>query len=380
MSPRTEDEHRIASPGETTPVEAVDESEQPSSARTGGKPVRASIPGASTGVRYSPHRRVQTAGLRHLAQRVREHTVVGGYRAASAALARISPRISEPVARSLFIGGYYGWPQKRRIVIANASRVLGKPADDPSVRRLARRIYGSYASFALELMRLPSRPIDEPLQLLKTGADHGAESFVALWEKCRSEGRGLIVVSGHIGSIEVFAGAFALRGVPMYGLADDTEYPELFERITKMRNRWGVSIIPWRNLREVFRALRQPAVLGLVVDWGYRPEDVPVRLFGEWTTLPAGPATLAARTGAVIVSAVNRRRPDGTYFGGHGDPITVADGSPGEILRATQAIADALEEMVREDPEQWYTFKPMWPATAEEAAALATRAAAMAAQ
>ena len=347
--------------------------------RTGAEPVRSAVPGGTSGVRYSPHRRVRTAGLRHVARRTRERTVIGAYRAASAALARISPRLTEPVARSLFIGGYYGWPQKRRIVIANASHVLGRPPDDPAVRRLARRIYGSYASFALELMRLPSRPIDEPLRLVRTGPDHNAESFLALWEQCRSEGRGLIVVSGHIGSIEVFAGAFALRGVPTYGLADDTEYPELFARLTQMRNRWGVSIIPWRNLREVFRALRRPAVLGLVVDWGYRPEDVPVRFFGEWTTLPAGPATLAARTGAVILPVVNRRRSDGTYFGWHAEPITLRDGSPAEIQRATQAIADALEEMVREDPEQWYTFKPMWPATPGEATALAARAVAMAA-
>jgi hypothetical protein len=37
-------------------------------------------------------------------------------------------------------------------------------------------------------------------------------------------------------------------------------------------------------------------------------------------------------------------------------------------------VADALEDMIRRAPEQWYTFKPIWPATAEEAAALAARA------
>ena len=382
MPQQPEDGQWIAFPEESTPVEAAEASRQSSNARTGRNPVRAPIPGAgmsgpSSGVRYSPHRRIRTAGLRHVARRARERAVIGGYRAASAALGRVSTRITEPIARSLFIGGYYGWPQKRRIVIANAAHVLGRPAHHPSVKRLARRIYGSYASFALELMRLPTRPVDEPLRLLSTGDDHNADFFVGLWEQCRSEGRGLIAVSGHIGSIEVFAGAFALRGIPTYGLADDTEYPELFDHLTQMRNRWGVSIIPWRNLRDVFRALRQPAVLGLVVDWGYRPEDIPVRLFGAWTTLPAGPATLAARTGAVILPVVNRRLPDGTYFASHTDPIRLADGSRAEIARATQAIADALEAMVREDPEQWYTFKPMWPASSEEAAALAARHAAM---
>ena len=144
------------------------------------------------------------------------------------------------------------------------------------------------------------------------------------------------------------------------------------------RRRWGIEVIPWRNLRRVFQALRQPAILGLVVDWGYRPEDIPVQLFGEWTTLPAGPAMLAAKTGAAIVPVVCRRLPDGTYDARHYDPIWVADNSPAEMRRATQAIADAVEDMIATAPEQWYSFKPIWPATAAEKQALAERAAAVA--
>ena len=51
--------------------------------------------------------------------------------------------------------------------------------------------------------------------------------------------------------------------------------------------------------------------------------------------------------------------------------------SPAEIARATQGLADALEAMIGEAPEQWYTFKPMWPASAAEADELAQRAAKM---
>jgi KDO2-lipid IV(A) lauroyltransferase len=303
--------------------------------------------------------------------------VVRAYRSASAALARINPRVSEPVARSLFLGGYYAWPAKRRIIRANAAHVLDRPVDDPDVAHLARRIYATYARFALELMRLPGLPADEPLRLMPAeGPDH--EAFMALWEQCVSERRGIIAVSGHIGSIEVFAGAYALRGIPTYGLADDTAYPELFELLNRQRARWGVTIIPWRNLREIFRVMRKPAALGMVVDWGYRPDDVPVKLFGDWTTLPAGPATLAARTRAAILPVAARRQPDGTFRSNALDPIEVADSSPAEILRATQAIAGALESMVREAPEQWYTFKPMWPSTAQETERLERRAAEMA--
>ncbi|MFV2065161.1 MAG: lysophospholipid acyltransferase family protein, partial [Chloroflexota bacterium] len=189
-------------------------------------------------------------------------------------------------------------------------------------------------------------------------------------ERCREEGRGIIAVSGHIGSIEVFAGAYAQRGIPMYGLADDSAFPELFELLNRSRARWGVTIIPWRKLRDIFRVMRQHAVLGMVVDWGYRSDGVAVRLCGDVTTLPAGPVVLAARTGAVIVPVVARREADGRYRPIMYDPIEPAGGSPEELQRATQAIADALTSMIAEAPEQWYTFKPMWPSTAAEVARL----------
>ena len=102
-------------------------------------------------------------------------------------------------------------------------------------------------------------------------------------------------------------------------------------------------------------------------------------LFGRWTTLPAGPALLAARTRAVIVPVVNRRQPDGTYVASHDEPIEVPGTSPADILRATQSVAEALERMVAAAPEQWYTFKPVWPATTTEEARLEARARVMAA-
>ena len=224
-------------------------------------------------------------------------------------------------------------------------------------------------------MRLPGLPADEPARLVHTEGPHH-ERFMALWETQRTSGHGIIAVSGHIGSIEVFAGAYAQQGIPTYGLADDSAFEELFELLTESRARWGVTIIPWRRLRDIFRVMRSPTILGMVVDWGYRPDDLPVRLFGRWTTLPAGPATLAARTGAALVPVMARRREDGTYDPIMYDPIEVAGSAPAEIAAATQAIADALEDMVADAPEQWYTFKPMWPATPEERRALEDRAAA----
>jgi lauroyl/myristoyl acyltransferase len=302
--------------------------------------------------------------------------VVLAFRAASALLVRVPLRVSEPIARAGFLAGYYLWPSKRRIIRDNAAHVLGLPPEHRDVAKLARGIYGTYSRFTIELMRLPSLPADEPQRLLRAG-NTSDQRFMALWRRCEAEGRGIIAVSGHIGSIEVFAGAYAQRGIPTYGLADDSAFPELFQLLNRSRARWGVTIIPWRKLRDIFRVMRKPAILGMVVDWGYRSDNVPVRMFGEWTSLPAGPATLAARTGAALVPVLARREHDGRYSPIMYEPVAVSGTSPAEIARATQGLADALEAMIGEAPEQWYTFKPMWPASAAEADELAQRAAKM---
>src|SRR5207245_5964379 len=119
--------------------------------------------------------------------------------------------------------------------------------------------------------------------------------------------------------------------------------PEVFDLLRRQREAWGVRLIPWRNLRDVYGVLKRHEMLALLVDWGYKPDGIPVRLFGSWTTLPAGPAALAAKTDATILPVVIRRQADWRFLVTHDRPIRVASSEPAALARATQAIADALE-------------------------------------
>ena len=297
------------------------------------------------------------------------------YRSASWALGHLPEGPVVAIAQLGFLAGYALWPAKRRAIAANASHVLGLPMGHPSVARLARATYRAYARYVVGLMRLPALPPEVPARLVDADGARGLASFERLYERLRTEGRAMIIVTLHVGSMETLAAAMASHGFPAYGVADDTAYPELYELLAEQRRRWGVQVIAWRNLREIHRVLRDQGILALLVDWGYRSDGIPVRFFGDWTALPAGPAVLAARTGAAIVPVVNRRA-DGRYHAEHGEPIEVPGGSPAEIQAATQAIADALQRAIEVAPEQWYSFKPIWPETAAEADELAGRAAA----
>ncbi len=319
----------------------------------------------------APHRRLEPASRRRaLGQRAVERVGLVVYLAGEWIIGRLPRRLTEGALRIVFQGSYLLWPTKRRWSNTNFGHVLGLPPDHPDVRRVALAAYRSYARYIVELMRLP-RMSDaevegtvEPLEL---------EAMIATWHASN----GLILTVAHIGSNEAVGRGMAHHGLPLHVVADDSTMPELFEHLRRQREEWSVRLIPWRNLREIFSVLRRREILVLLVDWGYRPDGVPVRLFDAWTTLPAGPAFLAGKTGATILPITIRRRDDGRYHVEGDPPIRVASTSDRDVATATQQLAHWLERTIAAAPEQWYSFKPIWPASTDEQRVLEERAAAM---
>jgi lauroyl/myristoyl acyltransferase len=311
----------------------------------------------------APHRRLGSTPPRLV-----EHAAVFGYRATAALLAHVPPGLSRNVIATASQASYLAWPSKRRFSNANYGHVLGLPPDDPRVRQLALRAYREYARYMVELMRLPSRPPDELVNQVE-GPD--VERLADTW---RSSGRPLIIVAGHVGNNEAVAASIAGHGYPINVIADDSSFPELFDLLRRQREAWGVRLIPWRNLRALYGVLRKREILALLVDWGYRPDGIPVRLLDAWTTLPAGPASLAAKTGAIIAPVAIRRVAEDRFRIEAHDTFDVPSSSPADLQRATQRVADAIGAAIRAAPHQWYSFKPMWPLDPQESRALEARA------
>jgi len=328
---------------------------------------RRSRPGAEPGNDRleAPHRRVSNGA------RVVERTSVLLYRGGSWLLGHLPARPAWTAIGWFTQASYILWPTKRRWSNTNFSHVIGQPPGSAAVRRLALRAYATYARYLVELMRLPRLSQSQAATLVDGNGLDGVEHF---WRSSK----GVILVVCHVGNNEVVAAGVADRGWPISVVADDSAFPEIFEILRRQRESWGVHVIPWRNLREVYGVLRRHELLALLVDWGYREDGIPVRLFGSWTALPAGPAALAAKTGATILPIAIRRQPNDHFLVELEEPIIVPSSRPADLQRASQAMAAALERIIAAAPDQWYSFKPMWPATQAEADALAARAEQMA--
>ena len=310
----------------------------------------------------APHRRGGSS------PRVVERLAVLAYRATAATLTFLPFDTASAIVGRLAQMSYLVWPTKRNWSNRNFGYVLGLPPGHRRVRRMALRAYLEYGRYLVELMSLPSRSPEQMAAMVPVLDTDDLERMAAA-----SRG-GMIYTVGHVGSNDAVMAAIARYGMPISVLADDSAFPELFDRLKREREAWGARVIAWRNLREIYRVLRRREMLALLIDWGYRADGIPVRLFGAWTALPSGPAMLAAKTGSLVLPVTVRRQPDDTFKVSWAEPIEVTSSDPAELQRATQAIADALEVTIGSAPEQWYSFKPIWPASAEEAADLERRA------
>jgi KDO2-lipid IV(A) lauroyltransferase len=174
------------------------------------------------------------------------------------------------------------------------------------------------------------------------------------------------VVLPHYGSWE--AGAVYLSSLsPFAAVAEVLKPPELFDLFVKLRAGVGIKIFPYdhspETRDEMVSALKQGIMLALLCDRDLKGSGVEVEFFGEKTTLPPGPASLAMRSGSPIICVNVRNLDDGSWVGHATEPIYVRDsGNKDEAVQsAMQHIARTLEGLIREDPSQWHMFMPSWP-------------------
>ena len=125
-------------------------------------------------------------------------------------------------------------------------------------------------------------------------------------ERGMAEGRGVIMALPHVGSWEWGGAWLALKGYPMTAVAEPLDPPELYDYFVDQREELGLTIVklgPGTG-STLLKTLRSGHLVGLLCDRDIVGNGVDVEFFGEKTTFPSGPATLALRTGAMLLPTV----------------------------------------------------------------------------
>ena len=299
-------------------------------------------------------RAVTAAAVRHpsLAHRA-EYAALRG---AVAALERLSFTTASAFGARAARLGYRPLGIRRAVVERQLAAAF--PDWAPArVAAVARETYGHLGRTSIETAILPSYSSREIVELFD------AVEGWSIVEERLARGRGLILVTGHLGNWELGGAYLAARGLPIDAVARHMANP-LFDRyLTATRQRIGMSVVHDEEaVRRVPRSLRAGRAVAFLIDQGaVGLASTWVPFFGRYAKTPRGPAVFALRLAAPIVFGVAVRQPSGRYrltF----EPIDAADTGDREadVDRIAADYTAALERWVRRTPDQYLWHHRRW--------------------
>lgn len=274
--------------------------------------------------------------------------------------------LPEPAVRRLGSGigraSSYVLSERKRLIRRHLTRVLGEPASP----RLVRDAFASYGRYWAEVFWVRPRR----KAAFVAGADVEGMQNV---RDAADAGNGLIMGLIHSGNWEV-AGSMAEEvGLKALAVVEGLKNERIVAWFKWCRESMGINVVVAHKgsavTRDLLKKLRDGGMIALVSDRDVSGRGVPVIFFGEETTMPAGPAALADKTGAALL-------PVGNFFNdgpGHrivvGSPIEMPTGLSDKterIAEITQRLAYAYEDLIRQRPEDWHIFMENWPSDAKD--------------
>jgi KDO2-lipid IV(A) lauroyltransferase len=248
-----------------------------------------------------------------------------------------------------------------RAAIVRSNLKIAYPEDPEKWRSLYRQGYRHLGRLLLELLMVlgfsgKGETTAPPMKKFveKNSTYEGLEH----WLEARSRGRGVLFLSSHVGNWEVMVATGGhLCQIDLMMVTKRIKPAWLHRAIEQGRFQCGVrATYEPKTLKDVLRHLKSNGTVGFVLDqFAGAPIGVRVPLFGVPVGTPNMLATLAKRTGAVVVPVLNYRLPDGKFHSvierglewkTHEDPQY-------ELALNTAYYTQTLERHIRAHPDQW---------------------------
>jgi lauroyl/myristoyl acyltransferase len=272
---------------------------------------------------------------------------------------RLARALPERLARKLFdwsSGRSYRRNTRRREVVRdNLQPVVGS---GPQLDQTVRGAFNSYGRYWMETFRLQDLSGEE------LAARFDGEGLETLAE-VHARGRGGVLATPHLGNWDT-GGRWVAERWPLTVVVEVLRPKMLFDRFVEHRRGLGMTIIPLVRggdaTARCLEKIREGGYVALVSDRDLSGTGVEVKMFGRTTKMPPGPAVLALRAGVPLIPACIYQRPDGDWHAWVMDPIDggVTGETPENVALLTQRMAEAYEQLIAREPEQWHAFSPMW--------------------
>jgi Kdo2-lipid IVA lauroyltransferase/acyltransferase len=189
----------------------------------------------------------------------------------------------------------------------------------------------------------------------------GLENYL----RARDRGKGVLVLTGHLGAWELSSFYHSLMGMPMGMVIRRLDNPLVDEFVNNIRCLHGNRVIHKDDFaRGLIASMRAGETVGILMDTNMTPpQGVFVPFFGVEACTASGMARIAAKTGAAVVPGFllweeSERR----YVLHFGEELTVVHTGDSEqdAIVNTATFTAAIESYVRRYPEQWLWVHRRW--------------------
>jgi KDO2-lipid IV(A) lauroyltransferase len=189
----------------------------------------------------------------------------------------------------------------------------------------------------------------------------GLENYL----RAREKGKGVLVLTGHLGAWELSSFYHSLMGMPMGMVIRRLDNPLVDAFVNRIRCLRGNRVIHKDDFaRGLIASMRAGETVGILMDTNMTPpQGVFVPFFGVQACTASGMARIAAKTGAAVVPGFllweESERKYVLHFGEELQVIHTGDAEQ-DALTNTAAFTAAIEGYVRQYPEQWLWMHRRW--------------------
>lgn len=270
-----------------------------------------------------------------------------------------------PRSVSLEVGRFAGSLAERLLprLRRHADLNLRMAFPDMDATERARIRHGTFENLGRLLSEVSQFPRLTPENLASV-AIHDPDDM-EMFRRLQAEGRGIILLTGHIGAWELLAYAHSVLGQSISFLVRRVDNPLIENLVEKYRTRYGNRTLDKRDSgREVLRTLKSGGMVGLLADLNMTKEaGVFCDFFGISACTTSSVAVLAQHTGAAVLPVYivwdAKARVHRLYGEKPIEPINT--GNPKEdIVLNTARYTKVLEDIIRRYPDQWLWIHRRW--------------------
>jgi KDO2-lipid IV(A) lauroyltransferase len=237
---------------------------------------------------------------------------------------------------------------------SNLRRVVPEVSDD-ELRILAQAGMRSYLRYWCDTFRSPDW-VSTRIQSTVTVND-----AQLLLEPVHSK-RGVVVALPHAGNWDHAGSYFCSQGIPLVTVVERLKPEKLFLKFLAYRQAIGMEALPLdgRVMGTLASRLREGKLVALVADRDLSRSGIDVKFFDGTVRMPAGPALLALRTGADLITAFVSYTQSGIHIDFR--KVDIADGATEseKVAKTVQLCADNFAAGIREHPQDWHMLQRIW--------------------